>query len=74
MSEMYEEMNDIFAGEEAGGKAVETGRLDNKGISTVEIILIICVLVALVLIFRNQITALVQRVFQSITENAQQIY
>ena len=69
------EEKDIMINEETEQSADERCRvLNEKGISTVEIILIICVLVALVLIFRNQITALVQRVFQSITENAQQIY
>ncbi len=48
--------------------------LDERGISTVEIILIIVVLIALVLIFKTQITALVDRVFASISAGAAKIY
>ena len=40
----------------------------------VEIVLIIVVLVALVVIFRDQITALVQNVWNSINKDAKSIY
>ncbi len=39
---------------------------NNKGMGTVEIILIIVVLIGLVLIFKTQITELVQTVFDKI--------
>ena len=39
---------------------------DNKGMGTVEIILIIVVLIGLVLIFKTQITELVNSVFNKI--------
>lgn len=45
-----------------------------SGMSTVEIVLIIVVLIALVLIFKNQITALVNAIFVSINNNAASIY
>ena len=40
--------------------------LGNKGMGTVEVILIIVVLIGLVLIFKTQITQLVQTVFDKI--------
>lgn len=40
---------------------------DEAGMGTVEMILIIVVLVGLVLIFKNQITSIVNTLFESIT-------
>ncbi|MCR5118540.1 MAG: hypothetical protein K6B44_02830 [Lachnospiraceae bacterium] len=40
---------------------------DESGMGTVEMILIIVVLVGLVLIFKNQITAIINTLFESIT-------
>ena len=40
---------------------------DESGMGTVEMILIIVVLVGLVLIFKNQITAIISTLFDSIT-------
>ena len=40
---------------------------DDSGIGVVEIILILVVLIALVVIFKEQLTALVQNIFGSIT-------
>ena len=42
----------------------------NKGIGTIEIILILVVLIALVVIFKNELTELVNSVFQRITNDA----
>lgn len=47
--------------------------LDNAGMGTVEIILIIVVLIGLVLIFKNQITDLVETIFSKITKQAGKI-
>lgn len=41
-----------------------------SGVGVIEIVLILVVLVALVLIFREQITNLVMRAFESINNNA----
>jgi Flp pilus assembly pilin Flp len=46
----------------------------NSGMSTVEIILILVVLIALVIIFKSQITTLVNNIFQSINKSASKIY
>ena len=40
---------------------------DDAGVGVVEIILILVVLIALVVIFKEQLTALVQNIFGSIT-------
>lgn len=47
---------------------------DESGMGVVEIILIIVVLIAMVLIFKNQITALVNNIWKSINQGAKKIY
>lgn len=54
-------------------------RMGNKlksktGIGTVEIILILVVLIALVLIFKNQILSLADTIFAQINRSAKDIY
>ena len=44
--------------------------LEEEGLGTVEIILIIVVLIGLVIIFKNQLRALVTKVFKKITEDS----
>ena len=46
---------------------------DNRGIGVVEIILILVILIALVIIFRDQITSLVTKILDKITTNADNI-
>ncbi len=46
---------------------------DNKGMGTVEVILIIVVLVGLVVIFRSQITVILQTLFSKITSQINKI-
>lgn len=48
-------------------------RANNQGIGTVEIILILVVLIALVLIFKEQITQIVEKAFASINSSADAI-
>jgi Flp pilus assembly pilin Flp len=43
---------------------------EEEGMGTVEIILIIVVLIALVIIFKTQLTDLVNKVFEKITESS----
>ena len=43
---------------------------NNEGIGTVEVILILVVLIGLVLIFKSQLTSLVQSIFQKITSES----
>lgn len=46
---------------------------EEDGIGVVEIILILVVLISLVLIFKNKITALVNSIFSKITTNADKV-
>ena len=48
--------------------------MDNKGIGTVEIILILVVLIALVLIFKDKILALAQSIFNQINKSIKGVY
>ena len=43
---------------------------DERGIGVVEVILILVVLIGLVLIFKSQLTSLVQNIFQKITSES----
>ena len=43
---------------------------EEKGIGVVEIILILVVLIGLVIIFKSQLTSLVQNIFQKITSDS----
>lgn len=47
---------------------------DESGMGVVEIILIIVVLIALVMIFKEQITTLVNNIWKSINQDAKKIY
>lgn len=47
--------------------------VEEDGMGTVEIILIIVVLVGLVLIFKEQITEIVENIFDKITKNTKKI-
>ena len=46
---------------------------NNDGITTVELILILVVLIAVVLIFKDQITSLVNDIFETITKSAGEV-
>ena len=56
------------------GKAWRDFLKDESGMGVVEIILIIVVLIAMVIIFKEQITELVNNIWKSINENAKKIY
>ena len=47
---------------------------DESGMGVVEIILIIVVLIAMVVIFKEQITTLVNNIWKSINDSAKKIY
>ena len=46
---------------------------DNRGVGVVELILILVVLIALVLIFKTQLTGLVNTIFKAISKNANKV-
>ena len=48
--------------------------MDDQGIGTVEIILILVVLIALVLIFKDQIIALAESIFKQINRSVKGVY
>jgi hypothetical protein len=48
--------------------------MDDQGIGTVEIILILVVLIALVLIFKDQILGLAQSIFRQINKSVKGVY
>lgn len=47
---------------------------DESAVGTIEIVLILVVLIALVLIFKNQLTQLINNIFGSISSKASSIY
>ena len=47
---------------------------DESGMGVVEVILIIVVLIAMVIIFKDQITELVNNIWKSIHQSAKKIY
>ena len=50
-----------------------TAKLNNKGLGTIEIILILVVLIALVIIFREQLLSLIEAVFAKISAGSRTI-
>ena len=55
-------------------KEWETFLKDESGMGVVEMILIIVVLIAIVFIFKEQITTLVDNIWKSINKSAKKIY
>ena len=55
-------------------KALRDFLTDESGMGVVEIILIIVVLIAMVLVFKQQITTLVNNIWKSINDSAKKIY
>jgi len=53
---------------------VQTKLMTRSGIGTVEIILILVVLIALVLIFKDEIFALVESIFAQINKSTKEVY
>jgi Flp pilus assembly pilin Flp len=56
------------------GRSWKAFLCDESGMGVVEIILIIVVLIAMVLIFKEQITTLVNKIWESINSSAESIY
>jgi Flp pilus assembly pilin Flp len=46
---------------------------DERGISTVEVILLLFVIIGLILVFKQQITELVQNIFDAITSESDEV-
>lgn len=58
--EMAKELRDFMAGED--------------GIGVIEIVLILVVLIGLVIIFKKQITGLLQNIFKEINSQSKEVY
>lgn len=65
MNKFYDKLNIVRLRLWSFFKTVNT---NNKGMGVIEIVLIILVLVGLVIIFRNQITAIITNVFSKVTK------
>ncbi len=69
------EMTELCSGNE-GDDFVPTnpfGKNNNRGVASIEVILILVVLIALVVIFRDQITSLANTIWKSINGDAQEL-
>ena len=55
------------------GEALKGASDDNRGIGVVEVILILVVLIGLVVIFRDQLTTIVNGIFSRVAEDANAI-
>ena len=51
-------------------RGITDGLCDEKGIGVVEVILILVVLIGLVIIFKSQLTSLVNTIFEKITSES----
>lgn len=54
----------------AAGQRIKEQLEDEKGIGVVEVILILVVLIGLVIIFKSQLTSLVNTIFEKITSES----
>lgn len=66
----------ILISEDKGGERMKVWNefwMDESGIGTVELILILVVLIGLVLIFKKQLTALVEDIFDTITTESKKV-
>ena len=63
-------ISDFLRKEAAVMKGLQRFIRDERGIGTVEMILILVVLIALVLIFKDQMTNLVNSIFEKITKQS----
>ncbi len=58
----------------AFGVKCRNRKRDDRGISTIEIILILVVLIALVLLFKKQIMGMVDTIFTQINKSIKEVY
>lgn len=53
---------------------IRTFQNDTKGVTTVEVILVLVVLLAIVVIFREQLTAIVTGIFSHVNSTVNELY
>ena len=56
------------------GRAVHNLLEDEAGIGVIELVLILVVLIGLVIIFKEQITKLLESIFKEITSQSKEVY
>lgn len=67
----FRRLNNVIVDMKPEENSREAGLLsDNRGIGVVEIVLILVVLVALVIIFKDKIIEIINKAFESITSGA----
>ncbi|MBR6403153.1 MAG: hypothetical protein IKS48_07185 [Eubacterium sp.] len=52
---------------------VRQATMENKGVATIEIILILVVLIGLVVVFKGQAAALLTKIWKAVTEGANSV-
>ena len=72
MEKKIEELQDEVMREETS-KKVQGFWKDNRGVGVIEIVLILVILIGLVLVFKDQITAIVNNAFKAISNDAGKI-
>ena len=56
------------------GKEIREFWKDEQGVGVIELVLVLVVLIGLVIIFKNQITTLLQNIFKEINSQSKEVY
>ena len=56
------------------GKEIREFWKDEQGVGVIELVLVLVVLIGLVIIFKKQITTLLQNIFKEINSQAKEVY
>ena len=56
------------------GKAIREFWKDEQGVGVIELVLVLVVLIGLVIIFKKQITTLLQNIFKEINSQSKEVY
>ena len=56
------------------GKEIREFWKDEQGVGVIELVLVLVVLIGLVIIFKKQITTLLQNIFKEITSQSKEVY
>ncbi|MBS7141786.1 MAG: hypothetical protein KH110_16085 [Clostridiales bacterium] len=56
------------------GKEIREFWKDEQGVGVIELVLVLVVLIGLVIIFKKQITTLIQNIFKEINSQSKEVY
>ena len=56
------------------GKEIREFWKDEQGVGVIELVLVLVVLIGLVIIFKKQITTLLQKIFKEINSQSKEVY